>query len=260
MNLSMSACLGVNQVKLMYFLSHCTMQPQSCKRLRWTEGSEPPFHARAWPAKPLISVTSVRWSGTKPFVWLHRNSADVLDLTLVSAACQHISKTFSVTHPDGPLDKIFVWTNILHRWCSGYILALDWGGHVETWVWRRERRGDNAEGNGALSRWAAGCPAVHSSSSCAAKTLDEKWKCSEDLSIFTRIILCLSVILLFPLPLSSPFYPFVALASGHSCEDRRDGSAPPLTPPRFTVQQLDNQPVPTSHSLVSTNPDLRVLD
>ncbi len=39
----------------------------------------------------------------------------------------------------------------------------------------------------------------------------------------------------FTIPLVLPFYLFVALPSGHSCEDRSDGSAP-LTLVRFTVQ------------------------
>lgn len=56
----------------------------------------------------------------------------------------------------------------------------------------------------------------------------------------------LSVIPFFPLPFL-PFYLSVALPSGHSCEDRSDGAAPPLTPVRFIVQQLDTLPVLISH-------------
>lgn len=75
------------------------------------------------------------------------------------------------------------------------------------------------------------------------------------LNVFTRIMLSLSVILLLSLPLSSAFYLFVAFPSGHSCEDRSGGSAPPLTQVRFTMQQLASHTIPSSH-----NPALQSQD
>lgn len=52
--------------------------------------------------------------------------------------------------------------------------------------------------------------------------------------------IALAVIPTLPLPLSSLFYLFVALPSGHSCKDKSGSSSPPLTLVRFTVQQLDD--------------------
>lgn len=79
---------------------------------------------------------------------------------------------------------------------------MNWDGHVKTWVWCMEERRDNAEGNGALSGWAAGCPAVHSFSSCAAKTLDVKWKCKAFFYKNNALSVCHSA---FPIPLVHPF-------------------------------------------------------
>lgn len=82
-------------------LISCIFPPAavSCKRLRWTAGERALCRARTRPAKPLISVTSVRWSGLKPFdstetVQTYRTWHQPVELVDTSLKCP-------VSYPDG---------------------------------------------------------------------------------------------------------------------------------------------------------------
>lgn len=116
------------------------------------------------------------------------------------------------------------------------LMALDWGGHVETWVRRREGQGNDAEGNGALGELPSGPRCIPSA--CVQPKHLMKSESAVRSEHFHKNN-ALSVILLFPHPLSSPFNLFVALPLGHSCEDRSDSfNRPPLTPVRFSMEDL----------------------
>lgn len=76
-------------------------------------------------------------------------------------------------------------------------------GHVGTRVWCREWWGEDAEGNAAQSGWA--CRLAHSAFLQLVCSQNAWWKVKVQrrLSIFTRIMLCLSFC--FPTPLILPF-------------------------------------------------------
>lgn len=109
---------------------------------------------------------------------------------------------------------------------STQTLALDWGGHVEAWVWPREGQRKRCGGKPGV-RWAAGCPPVHSFSPCAAANTWWKVKVQWGVSIFARIMLCLSCSLSHTL--DPPL--FISLLSFPRVIHVRTGVVAPLSTP-----------------------------
>lgn len=132
---------------------------------------------------------------------------------------------------------------ILSRWCSGYTLALGRGwtcwdvGPMRGGAERCWEEGFSVKVSCRLPRGA------FLQFMCSQNTW---WKVKVQWGLRTRIMLCRSVTMFSPPLLFSPSYLFVALPSGHSCEDRSRVWAAPLTPLRFNVQHLHSFPFHTA--------------
>lgn len=132
-------------------------------------------------------------------------------------------------------------------WCSRYVSASDWDGQVETWGCRREGQRNEAEGNSALGGPQA-APRCIPSACVQPKHLMKSESALRSERFHQNK--ARRVILLFPHPLSSPFYLFVVLPPGHSCEDRSDGSSDHLWPWSGSVCWSYRQPI-QSHLTLS---------
>lgn len=132
---------------------------------------------------------------------------------------------------------------------SRQALALDWGGHAEAWVWPREGQRKRRGGKPGL-RWAAGCPPVHSFSPCAAANTWWKVKVQWGVSIFARIMLCLSCSLSHTL--DPPL--FISLLSFPRVIHVRTGVVAPLSTPDPVRFVLEEQSIHNSLHFVGVSP------
>lgn len=176
---SARVCVLWSKPSFSHSLCLCSLQPQSCKGPWWTKECKTVSHACTWAAESFTSVTPVTRPEVKPFAEL---SLSVKMFSFVQIfSCRGEIRFFVPCLEDRQGSKSPVLVGKHEHWTEVDVLrrGFDPG---------RGREENQKPG----VRWVTGHPPVHSYSPCAAANTWWKVKVQWGVSIFTRIMLCLS--------------------------------------------------------------------